>query len=287
MIIENETMVTDAVIRALRGTPDPRHHDVYASLVRHLHAFVRDVRLTQDELETAVRFLASLGHYTNNSRNEMMQAFDVLGVSTLVALLHHPLTEVETAAAVMGPFYRAEPAPLCESGESISRGDDEGEPLVVEGICRSAHGQPIEGAMVEVWQASPGGLYDNQDPSMPHMNFRGRFASDEEGRYRFATLRPAGYPVPTDGPIGALLDSQRRHPFRPAHIHFIVHAPGFETVITQLYVDEIKALEEDVVFAVTPPLIAEAVARAGGVTTIAYDFTLKPGESVLPQAPIP
>lgn len=294
MIIDSADAVTPAVLYALRNTPNERMRIVYASLTKHLHAFVRDVGLTQDELEAGVAFLAELGHYTNDVRNEMMQASDVFGVSSLVSLLHHPLSEVETAAAVMGPFYRAKPAPWCAPGESISRGVNEGTRLDVHGRCTSATGDPIVGAVVDVWQASPQGKYDNQDPTMPDLNFRGKFRSDKDGRYHLSTLRPAGYPVPTDGPIGVLLENQARHAFRPAHIHFIVSAAGYETLITQLYVDEEKALEEDVVFGVTPPLVAEArpTLQVGGNSDpggheVEFDIALKPGESVLPTPPIP
>lgn len=290
MIIDSAEAVTPAVLQALLCTPDDRLRTIYAALTKHLHAFVSEIRLTQDELDAGVAFLAELGHYTNDVRNEMMQASDVFGVSSLVSLLHHPLSEVETAAAVMGPFYRAKPAPWCEPGESISRGDNEGSTLTVKGRCTSTTGEPIEGAVIDVWQASPQGMYDNQDLTMPDLNFRGKFRSDNTGAYSLTTLRPAGYPVPTDGPIGKLLRSQGRHAFRPAHIHFIVSAPGYETLITQLYVDEQKALEEDVVFGVTPPLVAwirEQDATAATEFEIDFNIALKPGVSVLPTPPIP
>lgn len=297
MILKDEKMVTDAVLYALRNAPDDRIRRLSEAFTRHAHAFVREVGLTQTELEAGLRFLAELGHFTTDVRNEMVQGSDVMGISSLVALLHHPLSEVESPATIMGPFYRGN-APVCARDDDISRSGSSEPQLVVSGTVRSSDGHAIAGATIDVWQADPSGLYENQDSTQPDMNLRGKFSSDERGGYRMVTLRPGGYPVPTDGPIGRLLQAQGRHAYRPAHIHFIVSAPGYETLITQLYIDTEQALIEDVVLAVTAPLVGrdrrreERAADTPATVRVPYydivfDFHLKPGVSTLPTPPIP
>jgi protocatechuate 3,4-dioxygenase beta subunit len=297
MILESEAMVTDAVLYALRHTPDPRLKTIFEAFVRHSHAFIREVKLQEDELQTAIHFFAELGHYTTETRNEMVQASDVMGISSLVALLNKPLTDVESPSTIMGPFYRAN-APECDRDDSISRTDSHDPQLVIEGQVSSSDGTPIANSLIDVWQADPQGLYENQDENQPDKNLRGKFRTDSQGRYRLVTLRPGGYPVPTDGPIGTLLAAQGRHAMRPAHIHFIVSAPEHETLITQLYIDEERALIEDVVLAVTAPLVgqdkrretAESDAPTGVVAPyygVTFDFQLRPGVPSFPKPPIP
>lgn len=297
MILENEQQVTQAVLGALQNTSDPRMKQIFEAFTRHAHAFVREVKLTQPELEAGLSFLASLGHYTNDVRNEMVQASDVFGISSLVALLHNPLTEIESPSTIMGPFYRGR-APECLRDESISRMQTSDPQLIIYGQCLSSDGTPLADALVDVWQASPQGLYENQDADQPDMNLRGKFRTDAQGYYRLVTLKPGGYPVPTDGPIGRLLEAQGRHAMRPAHVHFIVSAPQHQTLITQLYIDDEKALAEDVVLAVTAPLVGTDMLHPkvdhttpDKVTApyyqVKFDLHLKPGIPVFPTPPIP
>lgn len=296
MILTGESMITEAVIKAISRTCDPRLKEILECFVRYSHAFVREVHLTSEEYEKGIRFLADLGHYTNDTRNEMVQAGDVLGISSLVMLLHNPLSDIESAVALLGPFYRGN-APMCERDESISRMETEGEEMIVSGHVLDIDGTPLQGAVVDIWQASPIGLYDNQDPTQPDMNMRGRFTTAKDGTFRFRTLKPKGYPVPTDGPIGRFLEAQGRHAFRPAHLHFVVSAEDHETLITQVYTDSEKAMVEDVVFGVTVPLVGDyrlhQTLEEGvppGVTapyyTLEYDFKLKPGVRTFPAPPI-
>lgn len=297
MIIESEAMVTDAVRSAMGNTDPPRLRTVMDALVRHTHAFIRETRPTEEEFELGLRFIAALGHHTHETNNEVVLAADVLGISTLVTLLNRPLGSTETAAALLGPFYR-DHAPSCANGDSIARSQTPGAPLFVRGKVRRADGRPIAGALVDVWQASPTGLYENQDPSQENHNLRGRFETDADGRFHFRSVKPAGYPVPTGGPIGRLLAAQRRHPYRPAHMHFLVYAEGHETLVTQVFCDDSDVLHSDVVFGVTRPLVGRYErhdAVDGGVPpdtptpyyTLTYDFVLRPGVATRPVPPIP
>ncbi len=293
MIIQNQEMVTDAAIAAMAGTPDARLRTVMAALVRHAHAFIREVQPTEDEFEYAMRFIVGLGQATNDKKNEVVLAMDVLGISTLVGLLNHPLTQGQTAAALLGPFWRAN-APVCALGDNIARGGTPGLPLIVSGQVRDVAGKPVPGAKIDVWTASPVGLYENQDPAQPEMNLRGLFTADDEGRYHFRSVRPAGYPVPTDGPIGELLRAQTRHPYRPAHLHFMVTAPGYATLITQVFSDESEHLETDVTLSVIQSLVGQFVRHDsdtpdadGTFYTLTYDLILQPGETRIPVPPIP
>ncbi len=179
-------------------------------------------------------------------------------------------------------------APCCEPGEDIARSGTPGIPLSVSGTVRDDGGRPVEGATVDVWQASPVGLYENQDPNQEDMNLRGRFRTDAQGRFHFRSVRPAGYPVPTDGPCGVLLRAQRRHPNRPAHLHFMVSKPGHKVLISQVYADDDENLESDPTFGVTRQLIGRYAPSADGRSaSLAYDFTLVPGEMKFPKPPIP
>lgn len=279
------------VLQAMAHTPDARLRQLMASLTTHLHQFVRENRVTEAEFETAVDFLIRIGQATGPKTNEVILASDLLGVSTLVALINNPAGsgQTESHAALLGPFWRKE-APLCAAGDCIARGDTPGLPLEVKGTVHDAHGRPLAGATVDAWQASPVGLYENQDPAQPDMNLRGRFTTDAQGRYFLRTVLPAGYPVPTDGPCGELLRAQQRHPFRPAHLHFMVSAPGHKVLITQVFADDAETLLSDPVFGVTAPLVGhfERTSRDGApLATLSHDFHLLEGETVFPHPPIP
>jgi len=282
------------VHQAMDATPDARLRQLMASLTRHLHQFVIHNQVTEAEFEAAVDFLIRIGQATGPKTNEVILASDLLGVSTLVALVNNPAGHLQEGkahshAALLGPFWRRN-APLCAPGESIARGDTPGIPLEVSGTVYDAQGCPLAGAEVDVWQASPVGLYENQDPEQPDMNLRGRYATDVQGRYRLRTVVPAGYPVPTDGPCGELLRAQQRHPFRPAHLHFMVSSPGHKVLITQVFADDAETLYTDPVFGVTAPLVGhfERVTRDGKpLALLTHDFHLIAGETVFPHPPIP
>jgi catechol 1,2-dioxygenase len=296
MIIEHESQVTSAVESAMAQTPDPRLREVMAALVRHAHAFLREVRPTEDEFEAGMRFLVDIGQASTDTKNEVVLFADVIGVSTLVGLLNNPVGCGQTAAALLGPFWRLN-APNCRNGDSIARSESPGLPLFVSGTVKDLEGRPIEGASVDVWQASPVGLYENQDPEQENMNLRGLFTTAADGGFRFRSVRPAGYPVPVDGPVGDLLRAQVRHPYRPAHIHFMITRPGFKTLVTQIFADDADNLETDVTFSVIRSIVGHYALRESGpapaadVTgpfyTLNYDFTLEPGEMRIPIPPIP
>lgn len=285
MIIERQEQVTDAVLAAMAGTEDARLAEIMSALVRHLHAFAREVRLTEAEWERAVECVVQLGQLTNDTHNEVVLASDALGLSTLVCLMNNgDAGNTETAAALLGPFWRMN-APRTENGGSIVRSPTPGPPLTAHGLVRDKAGRPVAGARVDVWQASPVGLYENQDDSQADMNLRGVFTTDAEGRFSFRSVKPAGYPVPTHGVVGRLLAAQKRHPFRPAHLHFLIHRPGYKTLVTQVFVDDDAHLETDVVFGVTRALIGD-FRKEGGGYRLDHAFVMEPGEAVLPKPPI-
>lgn len=294
-IIENEAMLTEVVKAAFDRTDNPRLKEIMAAFVDHAHAFVRAVDLTEEEFEFGLRFIAAIGQANTDRHNEAVLAADVLGISTLVSLRNNPQDQGQTAAALLGPFWRLN-APKCKNGESIARSATPGQTLLVSGQVKSIDGLPIAGAQVDVWQASPVGLYENQDPQQAEMNLRGLFCSDLDGRYHFRTVRPAGYPVPTHGPVGTLLAAQNRHPYRPAHVHFMVSAPGYKTMTTQVFMDEPEKLASDVVFGVVKSLVAnlerhdsfEPLPSGASlpIYTLEYDFTLSEGEQTFPEPPI-
>jgi catechol 1,2-dioxygenase len=294
-IIESEASVTDAVLAAMADTPNPRLREIMESFIRHMHAFARDVRLTEDEFEIGIEFLNRIGQATNDRHNEGILASDAIGFSTLVCLLNNGRSgATETAAALLGPFWRMN-SPRTQSGGSIVRSQTPGPALFASCRVTDPKGTPLAGVEVDVWQASPVGLYENQDDAQADMNLRGKFTTDADGRFAFRTVKPAGYPVPTDGPVGDLLRAQRRHPYRPAHLHFLLFKPGFKTLITQVFADDDEYLQSDVVFGVTRHLVGDfkrhdGAAPAADVTgpwyTLDYAFVMERGEAKLPKPPI-
>src|SRR6201997_4794596 len=295
-IVEDEASVTDKVLAAMRGAASPRLREVMAALIRHLHAFAREVRLTEEEFETGIDFLNRIGQATHDAHNEGILFSDAVGLSTLVCLLnngHNGATE--TASALLGPFWRMN-SPRTENGGSIFRSETPGPGLVVSCRVCDPRGKTLEGVEVDVWQASPVGLYENQDERQCDMNLRGKFTSDSEGRFWFRSVKPAGYPVPTHGPVGDLLRAQARHPYRPAHLHFLGFKPGRKTLITQVFVDDDEHLESDVVFGVTRALVGDygrhdqGEPPTAGVRapwyTLSYRFVMPNGEAILPKPPI-
>src|SRR6478609_8434770 len=234
MIIENQASVTDAVLEAFSRTADPRLREILAALVRHLHGFVREVRLTEREFQEATRIIAALGQRTTDSHNEVVLMAGSLGVSPLVCLLNNgDHGQTETSQSLLGPFWRLN-SPRVANGGSIVRSDTPGAALFVSARVEDQAGRPVAGAEVDVWHSSPIGLYENQDPEQAEMNLRGKFTTDAEGRFWFRSVVPAGYPIPIDGPVGRLLTAQGRQEYRPAHLHALIFKEGYKTLISQV-----------------------------------------------------
>lgn len=253
------------------GTPrDERVGEIARSAIAHLYAFVEEVGLTREEWMRGIEFLTAVGQMCDERRQEFILLSDVLGVSMLVEMINQPSVEGVTEPTVFGPFH-VDGAPHKQMGDSIVIDDAHGEPLVLSGIVRDIDGNPIAGAVLDVWQTASNGRYDVQDPDQPPMNLRGRFTTGADGRYSFGTVRPVAYPIPDDGPTGALLAATGRHNWRPAHIHVVVTAPGSTPVITHLFDRASDYLDSDTVFGVRPSLIID---MSGGVAS--YDFVLGP-----------
>jgi protocatechuate 3,4-dioxygenase beta subunit len=281
----NEDNLTDAVLARLQGCTDPRLKQIMSSLIRHLHAFVREVELTEAEWFEGIRFLTGTGQMCDDKRQEFILLSDTLGVSMLVDAINHRKPSGATQSTVLGPFY-VTGAPELPLGANIARGEG-GEPAVLSGRVLGLDGRPIGGAMLDVWQTAPNGLYDIQDPDQPEMNLRGRFRTGADGRFEFRTVLPVSYPIPTDGPVGKMLLHLGRHPYRPAHIHFIVSAPGYEPVTTHLFVEGDGYLDSDAVFGVKNSLVVKFARHDSAAEaarhevrapfyTAEYDFGLKP-----------
>ena len=282
MIASRPDDITAAVLAEAGRTPDPRQRELLVAAVRHLHAFARETRLTEAELFRLVGAIARAGQMTTASHNEVMLGAGSLGLSALVCLMNN---EAGGTANLLGPFWRSG-APVMASGDSIVRSATRGDPLLVRAEVVDGAGRPVEGAEVDVWHASTEGLYENQDPAQAEMNLRGRFVTDAQGRFELRTVKPAGYPVPVNGPVGDLLRLQGRHNLRPAHIHFLIAKAGFKTQFAQVYSADDPNLETDVQFAVTAPLVARYVAQTGGGWLLEQRFVLQAGESRLPVPPI-
>jgi catechol 1,2-dioxygenase len=294
-LISSETDVTPAVLAAAENTPNQRLKEIMVSLVTHLHQFILETRPTEEEFERGIGWITALGHHTNDSNHEVVLAADVLGASTLIDLINNNGMQGETMSALLGPFYRGQ-APECAPGDCIARSETPGPTLFFKGKVTETDGTPIAGATLDVWQASPVGLYENQDVSQDDFNLRGKFNTDARGGYNFVSVKPAGYPIPTDGPVGVLLRSQNRVPMRPAHVHFVVTAPGHKTLITQIFSDNHEALVGDVVFGAKRQIVGDFVEHTEphpdypGATlpfyTCEYDFKLVVGTPTYPVPPI-
>jgi catechol 1,2-dioxygenase len=233
---------------------DPRLHEVTKSLIRHLHGFVKEVEPTNEEWMAGIKFLTETGHMCTDWRQEFILLSDTLGVSMLVETINNRKPSGATETTVLGPFY-IEGAPKLENGANISL-DGKGEPMLVRGRVTDTAGKPIAGALLDVWQANDDGFYDVQQKGIqPDMNLRGLFTTDADGRYWFRSAKPNYYPIPDDGPVGKLLKALGRHPYRPAHVHFIVGAKGFQPITTHYFVSGDPYLETDAVFGVKESLI--------------------------------
>lgn len=255
---------------------DPRIRQIMHSLVSHLHAFIKDVEPTTDEWETAIDFLTQTGQICSDARQEYILLSDVLGVSMLVDAINHRRPDGATENTVFGPFH-VEGAPERAMGDNISL-DGKGESCLFEGRVLDIDGNPVEGALVDVWSDNADGFYDVQQPSVqPEWNNRGVFRTGPDGRYRFRGIKPVSYPIPDDGPVGKMLERIHRHPWRPAHMHFLVTAEGYEPVTTHTFVEGDSFLESDAVFGVKETLIVPFKRSEVGDTrwTSQFDFVLR------------
>jgi hydroxyquinol 1,2-dioxygenase len=254
--------LTRAVAASFDSTPDPRLRAVLQALVRHLHAFASEVELTEDEWFAGIRFLTRTGHKCDDKRQEFVMASDVLGLSMLVIGINHRHPTGATESTVFGPFF-VEGSRAFENGDDLANGAP-GIPCHVRGVVRSVKGDPIPGAHLEIWQADEDGRYDVQYEGLDEPRGRGHLHADDQGRYSFWTVHPAAYPIPTDGPVGELLEAARRSPMRPAHIHFMVTAPGYQTLITHVFDEADEHLDTDAVFGVRSSLVATFHRHDGG-----------------------
>ncbi len=249
--------ITDLVIDAMSDDTSPRVRDILTSLVRHMHDFTREVKLTPEEWWIGIDFMSRAGKMTDDKRNEFILVADILGMESLVDAISHDVQENETDSAILGPFFREGAPELAAGASTAQRGEADGPSVLLRGRITATDGSPVANAVINVWETGPEGLYEQQDPNQPDMNLRGRFRSDKNGDYLIRAVRPISYPIPFDGPGGDLLQITGRHPYRPAHIHMVVEAEGYRKLISQIYDSEDKYLESDSVFAVKGSLIVE------------------------------
>jgi len=290
----NDQELTAEVIRSFAATPDARLKFILEQAVTSLHDLVRRTNLTFVEWERAIDFLTRTGQTCTPLRQEFILLSDVLGVSMLVDAVNHREREGATQTTVLGPFYVGEHKPT-PHGSDISQGII-GEPMFVRSRVTDLAGQPLAGAEIDVWHADDDGFYDSQKPSYETQgpSLRARFVADADGRFSFRTILPCSYPIPTDGPVGELISATKRHPMRPAHVHFLVKAQGFEPLVTHVFIEGDEYLDSDAVFGVKDELVARVERHdepvmpdgrpgSGPWHLMAYDFQMKPGAGVVPQ----
>ena len=253
----SEERITETVLKSFEGAPNQRLRMLMTSLVTHLHAFIREVEPTEAEWFAAINFLTRTGQMCDDKRQEFILLSDTLGVSMLVDAVNHRMGMGATESTIFGPFYRSGAQEL-PYGASINQ-DGGGEPAVVSGRVLATDGTPIANATLDVWETNENGLYDQQDHAQSDMNLRGKFRTDDQGRYKFVGIRPVPYPIPDDGPVGEMLRASGRNWYRAAHIHLIVSAAGYVPVTTHLFVKGDSYLASDAVFGVKDSLIADFV----------------------------
>ena len=286
-----EDDITAAVLARFSATPDPRLRQIMLGLIKHLHEFVKEVELTETEWFQAIEILTEAGKLCSDKRQEFILFSDTLGASMVVDLIGHRKPEGATESTVFGPFHRLG-APEMPAGGNIAHRDTTGTPTLVSGRVLDLGGKPIAGAVLDVWQTQSNGLYDSQDENLNELHMRGKFTTDSDGRYLIRTVRPVNYPIPSDGPVGAMLKATGRHPWRPAHIHFVVMAEGCEAVTTHIFDRTDEYLDSDAVFAVKDSLICDFVRHEtptpegaklgiiGPMLSAAFNFVLKPAGTV-------
>jgi hydroxyquinol 1,2-dioxygenase len=281
--------ITAGVVASFDDCEDPRLREIMQALARHLHEFAREIRLTQDEWADAVRILTDTGHITDDRRQEFILWSDSMGLSMLVDALANPLPEGATESTVLGPFY-VPGSPARAYGESIAEEAGAGTPAWVYGRVLDTEGNPVAGAELDVWQNGENQLYAVQDPEAEEDHLRGVFRTREDGSFALIAVRPTPYTIPHDGPVGRMLQSTGRHPWRPAHIHMIVRAPGYRTLTTHIFDADSDYLDSDAVFAVKTSLVrhferrsADDPERPDGVEgewySVESDFVLVPESS--------
>jgi hydroxyquinol 1,2-dioxygenase len=285
----DETNITAAVLERFQGAKTERTRSVSEALVRHLHNFIREIEPTFEEWRSGVKFLTEVGEKCSQTRQEFILLSDTLGASMLVDAINHRLPKGATETTVLGPFF-VQNAPSLPLGADISPGMP-GEKLFIECSVSTVAGKPLPGAVIEVWHSDKDGYYDVQHyDEGGAVTLRGRFESDPSGRFWLWTIVPSFYPIPDDGPVGDMLRAQGRHPYRPAHVHFMISAPGFETLVTHVFIDGDKYLDSDVVFGVKDSLIRKLERRPAGSAAggraldhayalLKYDFVLAPARS--------
>lgn len=271
--------VTDVVVEAIGASNDipARQREIMVALVKHLHGFCKDVNLTSSEFMQACDFLARAGAVCTDKRQEFILLGDILGVEVLVDMLSNPTPNGETTGTVLGPFFR-ENAPVLPHGASIvQKHFDNEESVFIEGYVRDAAGRPIAGAMIDVWEDAPNGLYENHDPDQPDYNLRGRFATGADGYYAYRAIRPVPYPIPNDWTAGEMISYMGHHTMRPGHIHVVVNKDGYRPLVSQIYDANSAYLDNDSVFAVKENLIGDfrkADAEHGTDLYVKFDFVL-------------
>ncbi|WP_353184851.1 intradiol ring-cleavage dioxygenase [Bosea sp. (in: a-proteobacteria)] len=290
----DQNSITQAVLERVAAAPDPRIRQISEALVRHLHDFIREVRPTQEEWAKGIAFLTETGRMCTGTRQEFILLSDTLGVSMLVDAINHDHQQAVTESTVLGPFY-VEGPPEAALGSDISGGLP-GEPMYVSGSVAAADGSPLAGTIVDVWHSDEDGYYDVQhSDDAADLVARARFRTDAEGRFHFWSIKPAAYPIPHDGPVGKMLEAQGRHPWRPAHVHFMIAAPGHETLVTHVFVSGDQYLDSDAVFGVKDSLISDFARQPAGTAPdgrvldrpwcrLSYDFQLNPAAEAAHRA---
>jgi len=291
----SEADLTAAVVKSFEETPDPRAKFLVQELVKSLHDYVRKTGLTFEEWQYAIEFLTRTGHKCTPIRQEFILLSDVLGVSMLVDAVNHRERDGATETTVLGPFYVGEHKEM-PHGSDISPQNVTGEKMFVQSRVTDTKGKALAGVPVDVWHADNGGFYDSQKPTYATQgpSLRARFRTDADGRFFFRTILPSSYPIPTDGPVGEMILQTRRHPMRPAHVHFLVNAEGYEPLITHVFIDGDKYLDSDVVFGVKDELVAKIAKRSDPTMPdgkeapapwhlMTYEFHLKPGGGMAPK----
>ncbi len=278
-----------AVLAQNERTQPERLKTILNSLIQHLHAFAQETQLNYEELELGLQFLNEIGLASGPKKNEAILLADVLGLSTLVQLqdAKRIMAHGGTEPGLIGPFWRAN-QPRLPSGAKICTADTPGDLMTVRVRVMDLNKKSVPGALVDVWQASPSGLYENQDDHQVDMNLRGRFTADNHGEFFFRTVKPAGYPIPIDGPVGRLLDHQKRHAMRPAHLHFIAIAQGYRVLATQIFDSQDPCINSDVVFGAVGSLVRhfEPDPSQANAWQLQVDIMLEPGETRIPHPPL-